>query len=149
MCQQTIAKHYLHIQKKQSNMGIQLELSFSLPVEWSPRFTGTFSPVSSANSWEKHLALWLPGCFDRAHQPLSYSGSPPFLTGQEAYNQLVCAWQLRAAAHSLICGGRWEAEWLNNSEPKQWAERSYNWAAGVTEYQWGIVRVSHYGKSFW
>lgn len=76
--------------------------------------------------------IWLSGfldVFDCVHQPLSRSGSPPFHAGQEACNQLVCAWTLRAAAHSLICGGRWEPEWLNNvdQQTKTVPERGWNW----------------------
>lgn len=57
--------------------------------------------------------------FDCVHQALCSSGSKTFHTGQEAYSQLVCAWTQRAAAHSLMCGGRGEPEWLNNLDQQK------------------------------
>lgn len=84
MWSHTTAKHYSHIQKKQSNTGIQWELSFSPPVEWRPMFPGTSCTASSANSKTSgSLASWL---FDCIQQPLTSSGSPPFNAGQK-----VCA----------------------------------------------------------
>lgn len=89
--------------------------------------------------------------FDCVHQPLSYFGAPPFHAGQAAYNQLVCAWELRAAAHSLICGGQWEPEGLNNTDQQtktvSWKGLKLPGAADVAGCQ-SQPTVSHYRESF-
>lgn len=97
MWSQTTAKHYSHIQKKQSNTGIQRELWFSPPVEVGPMFPGTSCTASSANSKTSGSpASWL---FDCVQQPLTSSGSPPFNAGQNVHSQ---AFRARTSRHGRL-----------------------------------------------
>lgn len=81
------------------------------------------SIVSSANSWEKHLAL--SGFLDV--QLCSPATQLLWLltihAGQEAYNQLVCEQELGGVAYTQKCGGHWEPGWPTlNSTMSQWAK---------------------------